>query len=101
MRLEKFFEKKRPSYVWRYVWKEQEMFFEDYDAGLEKHCRELESSARTITGSEEKELFDKFFGQVPEKMTEEALAARDQIINANTDLAVAEGVPAAQRTGHP
>ena len=65
------------------------MFFEDYDAGLEKHCRELESSARTITGAEEKELFGKFFGQDPEKMTAEALSARDQIINANTDLAVA------------
>ena len=65
------------------------MFFEDYDAGLEKHCRELESSARTITGAEEKELFDKFFGQDPEKLAAEALAARDQIISANMDLAVA------------
>ena len=73
----------------RYVWKGQEMFFEDYDAGLEKHCRELESGARAITGAEEKELFGKFFGQDPEKPAAEALSARDQIINAHTDLAVA------------
>ena len=81
--------KKQPRDVWRYVWKEQEMFFEDYDAGLEKHCRELERSARAITGAEEKELFSKFFGQDPVKMAADALSARDQIINANTDLAVA------------
>ena len=65
------------------------MFFEDYDAGLEKHCRELERSARAITGAEEKELFSKFFGQDPVKMAADALFARDQIINANTDLTVA------------
>ena len=65
------------------------MFFEDYDAGLEKYCRELESSARTMTGAEEKELFGKFFGQDPEKLGAEALSARDQIISANMDLAVA------------
>jgi len=65
------------------------MFFEDYDAGLEKYCRELESSARTMTGAEEKELFGKFFGLDPEKLGVEALSARDQIISANMDLAVA------------
>ena len=68
---------------------EGKMFFEDYNEALEKHCRKVESGARTIAGSEEKDLFGKFFGQDPTKLTADALAARDQVINANMDLAVA------------
>lgn len=65
------------------------MIFEEYDAGLERHCRKMESGAKALPEAEEKELFSKFFGQDPVKMAADALAARDQIITAHLDLAVA------------
>ena len=65
------------------------MIFEEYDAGLVRHCRKMESGAKALTEAEEKELFSKFFGQDPVKMAADALSARDQIITAHLDLAVA------------
>lgn len=65
------------------------MFFEEYDPDLERFCREMENGSKTLTETEEKKLFSKFFGRKKKKMSAKALAAREQIITANLNLAVA------------
>ena len=67
----------------------EKVYLDDYNAGLERYCRDAAATAKSIdiTPAEETELFSKFYKQ--QELSEEAQNAKNKIIEANLDLAIA------------
>ena len=67
----------------------EKVYLDDYNAGLERYCRDAVATAKSIdiTPAEETELFNKFYKQ--QELSEEAQNAKNKIIEANLDLAIA------------
>ena len=67
----------------------EKVYLDDYNAGLERYCRDAAATAESIdiTPAEETELFRKFYKQ--EELCEDAQNAKNKVIEANLDLAIA------------
>ena len=67
----------------------EKVYLDDYNAGLERYCREAAATAESIdiTPTGETELFSKFYKQ--EELSEEAQNAKNKVIEANLNLAIA------------
>ena len=67
----------------------EKVYLDDYNAGLERYCRDAVATAESIdiTPAEETELFSKFYKQ--QELSEEAQNAKNKIIEANLNLAIA------------
>ena len=67
----------------------EKVYLDDYNAGLERYCRDAAATAQSIniTPAEETEIFSKFYEQ--EELSEDAQCAKNTIIEANLDLAIA------------
>ena len=67
----------------------EKVYLDDYNAGLERYCRDAAATAKSIniTPTEETEIFSKFYKQ--QELSEDAQCAKNTIIEANLDLAIA------------